>query len=148
MKRVLVAYFSLTGKTEQMAAYVAEGVRFSGNEAVVKKMSEIKNAEALSGYDGYIFGSPTYYRDLAEPAKTFMFLGRKAGLAGKLAGSFGSYSHDGNAPTIILDTMEHIYKMETSNLGAFNLKEELVDTTDGMRSCQAYGKAFGEQLGN
>jgi len=146
MKKVLVAYFSLTGKTEKMAEYVAEGVRFSGHEAVVKKMSDIKSAEGLVGYDGYIFGSPTYYRDLAEPAKTFLFLGRKAGLAGKLGGAFGAYSHDGSAPGIILDTLEHIYNMEPSKLGAFNLKEALVDTTEGMRACQAYGKAFGEQL--
>ena len=32
MKEVLIAYFSLTGKTEMMAQYVAEGVRFSVNE--------------------------------------------------------------------------------------------------------------------
>jgi len=31
MKKVLVAYFSLSGKTEKMAEYVAEGVRFSGH---------------------------------------------------------------------------------------------------------------------
>jgi len=148
MKRVLVAYFSLTGKTEKMAEYVAEGVRFSGHEAMVKKMSEIKSAEALAGYDGYIFGSPTYYRDLAESAKTFLFLGRKAGLAGKLGGAFGAYSHDGSAPSIIIDTLEHIYNMEPSKLGGFRLKESEVDTTEGMRACQAYGKAFGEQLGN
>ena len=27
-------------------------------------------------------------------------------------------------------------------------KESLVETTDGMRACQAYGRAFGEKLGN
>jgi len=32
MKEVLIAYFSLTGKTEMIAQYVAEGVRFSVNE--------------------------------------------------------------------------------------------------------------------
>lgn len=147
MKRVLVAYFSLTGKTEKMAEFIAEGVRFAGHQAVVKKMTDIKTAEALAGYDGYIFGSPTYYRDLAEPAKTFLFLGRKAGLSGKLAGSFGAYSHDGSAPKIILDTLEHVFNMGTSRLGSLNLTEPVIDTTDGMRACQAYGKDFGEQLG-
>ncbi len=148
MKRVLVAYFSLTGKTEKMAEFIAEGVRFAGHQAVVKKMSDIKTAEALAGYDGYIFGSPTYYRDLAEPAKTFLFLGRKAGLNGKLGGSFGAYSHDGSAPKIILDTLEHVFNMGTSRLGSLNLTEAVIDTTDGMRACQAYGKDFGEQLGS
>ena len=35
MKKVLVAYYSRTGLTEKMAGFVAEGVRFSGNEAEV-----------------------------------------------------------------------------------------------------------------
>lgn len=147
MRKVLIAYFSLTGKTEMMAQYVAEGVRFSGNEAVVRKMSDIKSANDLAGYDGYIFGSPTYYLDAPEPVKTFLFLGRKAGLEGKIGGAFGSYTHDGNAPKIVLDTMQYVYNMEPVELGHFNLKESLVETTDGMRACQAYGKAFGEKLG-
>jgi flavodoxin len=148
MKKVLIAYFSLTGKTETMAQYVAEGVRFSGNQVIVRKMSEIKSANDLAGYDGYIFGSPTYYLDAPEPVKTFLFLGRKAGLNGKLAGAFGSYTHDGNAPRIVFDTMQHVYNMEPFELGPFNLKESLVEKTDGMRACQAYGRAFGEKLGN
>jgi flavodoxin len=148
MKKVLVAYFSLTGKTETMAQYVAEGVRFSGNEAVVKKMSEIKNANDLTGYDGYIFGSPTYYLDIPEPVKTFLFLGRKAGLKGKPGGAFGSYTHDGNAPKIVMDTLQYVYNMEPFELGPFRLKESLIETADGMRACQAYGRAFSEKLGN
>ncbi len=147
MKKVLVAYFSLTGKTETMAQYVAEGVRFSGHEVVVRKMSDIKNDNDLAGYDGYIFGSPTYYLDAPEPVKTFLFLGRKADLDGKLVGAFGSYTHDGNAPRIVFDTMQYVYKMEPVELGPFNLKESLVETVDGMRACQAYGRALGEKLG-
>ena len=40
--KVLIAYFSLSGKTEKMAEYIAEGIRFSGREVVVKKMGDIK----------------------------------------------------------------------------------------------------------
>ena len=47
MKKVLVAYFSVTGTTESMAQYIAEGVRFSGCEAVVKNISAIKEANAF-----------------------------------------------------------------------------------------------------
>ena len=148
MKKVLVAYFSLSGKTQTMAQYVAEGVRISGNEAMVRKMSDMKSASDLAGYDGYIFGSPTYYLDAPEPVKQFLFLGRKASLGGKLAGAFGSYTHDGNAPRIVFDTMQHVYNMEPIELGPFNLKEALVDAPDGMRACQSYGRAFGEKLGS
>ncbi|MDZ7582057.1 MAG: flavodoxin domain-containing protein [Deltaproteobacteria bacterium] len=61
MKRVLIAYASRTGKTEEMANYIAEGIRFSGNNAVLKKISEEKEKD-LAGYDGYVFGCPTYHR--------------------------------------------------------------------------------------
>ena len=146
MSKVLVAYFSLTGKTEQMAQYIAEGVRFSGNEAATRKISDIKSADGLAGYDGYIFGSPTYHRDMAEPMKTFLFLARKADLKGKLGGAFGSYTHSGDAPGIIFDTMQYVYKMEPFSLGSFNLKEAVVETPEGTHSCQDYGKTFGENL--
>ncbi len=146
MSKVLIAYFSLSGNTEKMAQYIAEGVRFSGNDVTARKISDIKTADDLAGYDGYIFGSPTYHRDMAEPMKTFLFLAKKANLEGKLAGAFGSYTHSGDAPNIILETMQYVYKMEPSNLGSFNLLESALETTEGMRACQDYGKAFGESL--
>ena len=146
MKKVLIAYFSLTGNTEKMAEYIAEGVRFSGNQAVTKKVSDIKQASELNGYDGYIFGSPTYHRDMAEPMKTFLFLAKKANLEGKLAGAFGSYTHSGDAPAIIFDTMQYVYKMQPFELSSFNLKEEVIETNEGTRSCQDYGRVFGEKL--
>ena len=43
MKKVLVAYLSRTGKTEKMAEYIAEGIRFTGNTADLRKIFEIKN---------------------------------------------------------------------------------------------------------
>ena len=145
--KVLIAYISLSGTTEKMAEYIAEGVRFSGQQVVVKKISDIKSANDLADYDGYIFGSPTYHRDMAEPMKTFLFLAKKANLEGKLAGAFGSYTHSGDAPAVIFDTMQYVYKMEPINLGSFNLKEVIVETGEGMRSCQDYGRVFGEKLG-
>jgi len=148
MKKVLIVYFSLTGKTEKMAEYIAEGVRFSGNQAVKREISEIKAASDLNGYDGYIFGSPTYHRDMAEPMKTFLFLAKKANLEGKLAGAFGSYTHSGDAPAIIFDTMQYVYKMQPFELSSFNLKEAVIETNEGTRSCQDYGKVFGEKLGS
>ena len=144
MAKFLIAYCSLTGKTEKMAEYIAEGVRFSGKQAVNKKISDIKTPNDLAGYDGYIFGSPTYHRDMAEPVKAFLFLARKASLEGKLAGAFGSYTHSGDAPAVILDTMQYVFKMQTSELGSFRLKEAIVETAEGMHACQDYGKVFGE----
>jgi hypothetical protein len=42
--------------------------------------------------------------------------------------------------------MEYVFKMDMTNLGSFNLKEDLIETQEGLRSCQDYGKAIAEQL--
>jgi len=43
--------------------------------------------------------------------------------------------------------MEHVFKIDMGNLGPFLLKEHIVDTDEGLRACQQYGRAFGEKLG-
>jgi flavodoxin len=146
MAKVLVVYYSLTGKTQMMAEYLAEGLRFAAHEAVVKKTSEIVTFEDLNGYDGYLFGSPTYHQDMAGPVKTFLFQVRGADVAGKLAGAFGSYTHSGDAPAMVFDTMRYVYRMRPFYLGPFNLLEAKVGTQDGMRACHDYGRTFGEKL--
>ncbi len=146
MKKVLIVYYSRTGKTEKMAEYIAEGVRISGNEAEVKKVAEIKNERDLAGYDAYIFGCPTYHRTMPQNFETFLFLAQKAGLQGKIGGAFGSYTHSGDAPKMIFDTMEFVYRMNVTELGSFNMLENVVGTQEGLKSCHDYGKAIGEKL--
>jgi flavorubredoxin len=146
MKKVLIAYDSRTGKTEKMAEYVAEGVRIAGCEAELIKITAIKNEKELQGYDGYLFGSPTYHRDMIGTMKTFLFIVQKANLEGKAGGAFGSYTHSGDAPKLIFDTMENVFKMKMTDLGSFNLLEHLIDTMEGRRSCQDYGRVMSEKL--
>ena len=140
MSKVLVAYESRTGNTKQMAEFIAEGVRMGGHEVIVKKLSELKKKEDLGGYDGYVLGCPTYHRDMTESMKQFLFRMQASGLEGKVGAAFGSYTHSGDAPSYIYETMEFVFKMNMSNLGSFNLKEHLISTPDGQRACQDYGK--------
>ena len=146
MKKVLIAYDSRTGNTEKMAEYIAEGVRIAGNEAELKRIAAIKNEKELQGYDAYVFGCPTYHRDMTNGMKTFLFLVQKAALEGKVGGAFGSYTHSGDAPKLIFDTMEYVFKMDMVDLGSFKLKEHIIETGEGLRACQDYGKAIGEKL--
>ncbi|MCB2228771.1 MAG: flavodoxin domain-containing protein [Desulfarculaceae bacterium] len=146
MAKVLIAYASRAGHTEKIAGYVAEGVRFTGAEAVVKPITEIKDAEELKGYDAYIFGSPTYHRNMTGGMQQFLFKAEQAGLGGKLAGSFGSYTHSGDAPGIIFDTMQYVFKMKPAELGSMNLVEDMIDTPDGIKAGQDYGKGVAEEL--
>ena len=148
MKRVLIAYFSRTGMTEKMAEAIAEGVRFSGNAAELKKIVEIKSEKDIEGYDGYIFGCPTYHKDMTENFKTFLFLAQKGNLAGKIGGAFGSSTHTGEAPKLIIDTLEFVFNMKVTSLGPFDLREKIVTTDEGVRACQAYGRTIGKESGN
>ena len=147
MKKVLVAYFSRTGMTEQMAEFIAEGVRLSGNAVDLKKISTIKSEKDLEGYDGYIFGCPTYHKNMTENFKTFLFMAEKAGLKGKAGGAFGSSTHSGEAPGVIFDTMEFVFSMKMTTLGPFDLREKVVGTDEGTKACQDYGRALGDMLG-
>jgi flavorubredoxin len=152
MKKVLVAYFSTSGKTEQMADFIAEGIRFNGLQAIVKKMAEIKNTNDIAGYDGYILGSPTFSLDIPTPVKAFLAVLKTAHPEEKLGGAFGpylhdaSYRHDEHAPALIIDILQKEHKMKPFDLGALALREDLIETRDGMKACQEYGRVFGQRL--
>jgi flavorubredoxin len=146
MKKVLVAYYSRTGNTEKMAEYIGEGIRITENSAELKKISEIKSEKDLEGYDGFVFGCPTYHRDITAGMKTFLFLAEKANLVGKMGGAFGSYTHSGESANMIYDTMLHVFKMDMVDLGALDLKEQILETDEGLRACQHYGKAVGQKF--
>ncbi len=148
MNKILVAYVSRTGNTRKMADFISEGIRFSGHDPVLKKISEIKNEKDLEGYDGFIFGCPTYHRDMTSGMKTFLFIAERANLVGKMGGAFGSYTHSGESAQMVFDTMEFVFKMDMVDLGALNLKEAIIDTPDGLKACQEYGKAVGQKFGS
>lgn len=146
MKKVLVAYSSRTKKTKTMANYIAEGLRMSACQVDVKPISAIENEEDLTGYECYVFGCPTYHKDMTGGMKQFLFKAELARLVGKFGGAFGSHTHSGESAPMIYDTMLHVFKMDMTDLGPLNLTEAKVLTDEGMNACQAYGKALAEKL--
>ena len=146
MKKVLIAYSSRTGTTRKMADYLAEGVRMSGNEVETVKISTLKDETAIAGYDAYLFGCPTYHKDMTGGMKQFLFKAERTNLTGKVAGAFGSHTHSGEAAPMIYDTMQHVFKMDTTTLGPLNLTEETMGTDDGLKACHDYAKAVTEKL--
>jgi NAD(P)H dehydrogenase (quinone) len=62
--QVLVAYYSLTGNTEQMAGGVAEWVKqVPGAVAHLKKVEEVSQKD-LEAAEGIVLGCPTYYANI------------------------------------------------------------------------------------
>ena len=118
----------------------------AGNEAEVAKISALKDETAITGFDGYIFGCPTYHKDMTGGMKQFLFKAEKANLAGKVGGAFGSHTHSGESAPMIFDTMAHVFKMDMINLGPLNLTEAMMETDEGARACQQYAGELGKMI--
>ena len=89
--KILVGYYSRTGNTKKMAQAIAKGVKKEGLKVDLKTLKDIKPAD-LVDYQAIIFGSPTYYGQMAAEMKklideTVRYHGR---LAGKIGGAFTS----------------------------------------------------------
>ena len=143
MAKVLIVYATRSGETEEIAKLLAEGVRFSGAEAAVVNVTDIKKETDLEGYDGYAFGSATYHGDMMQSMKTMLFLAEKAGLEGKGGGSFGAFGWSGEAPDRIYDTMKNIYKM---NMVKVPLRLKSASLGGGKQMAQDYGRDIGKKI--
>jgi flavorubredoxin len=143
MPRALVVYATRTDQTKQIAEYIGEGIRFTGAEAVVVNVKDIRTEADLAGYDAYVFGSPTYHGDMLQAMKTMLFLAEKAGLQGKVGGAFGAYGWSGEALDRIYGTMENVFQMNMVS-DPLRLKSGLLG--GGMQMAQAYGREIGKKL--
>jgi flavorubredoxin len=143
MPRALVVYATRTGETQRIAELIAEGTRFSGAEAKVVSANDVKKESDLEGYDGYVFGSPTYHGDMMQGMKTLLFLAEKAKLEGKAGGAFGAFGWSGEANDRIYDTMKNIFKMDMVS-GPLRLKSASLG--GGIQMAQDYGREVGKKL--
>ncbi len=145
MAKTLVVYATRTGQTQNIGDLIAEGVRFQGVEASVVNVTQVKKEEDLAGFDAYVFGSATYHGEMMQGMKTLLFLAERAGLEGKVGGSFGAFGWSGEAPDRIYDTMKNIFKMDMVS-GPLKLKSASLG--GGTRMAQDYGREIGKKISN
>jgi flavorubredoxin len=143
MGKGLIVYSTRTGETKDIADLIAEGIRFEGSEATVRKVGDFKNEEALDGFDAYVFGSATYHGEMMQGMKTLLFLAEKAGLEGKVGGAFGAFGWSGEAPDRIYDTMKNIFKM---NMVRDPLRLKSASLGGGTQMAQDYGREIGKKI--
>jgi NAD(P)H dehydrogenase (quinone) len=108
MARVLVAYYSRSGNTREMADHVAEGVREAGGRVDVRPVTDV-SVDDLLEYEGIIIGSPTYYGVMsAEVKKLFdKSFEHHGGLSGKVGGAFATAANIGGGnETTLLSILE------------------------------------------
>jgi len=143
MGKALIVYATRTGDTEKIANLIAEGIRFSGHEAEIKKVTDVKKEDDLKGFDAVVFGSPTYHGEIVQGMKTLLFMAEKAELNGKVGGAFGAFGWSGEAPDRIFDTMKNIYRM---NMVSVPLRLKSADLGGGMKMAQDYGREIAEKM--
>ena len=143
MGKALVVYATRTNETKNIAELIAEGIRFSGHEANVVNVTQIKKEGDLGGYDAYVFGSATYHGEMMQGMKTLLFLAEKAGLEGKAGASFGAFGWSGEAPDRIFDTMKNIFNM---NMVGAALRLKSASLGGGTKMAQDYGREVGQKL--
>ena len=143
MAKVLVVYATRTSSTRDIADLVAEGIRFSGNEAVIVEVKDIKSKADFEGYDGYVFGSPTYHGEMLQSMKTMLFLAEKANLEGKVGGAFGAHGWSTEAQDRIYNTMKEVFKMD---MAKDPLLLKSASLGGGVQMAQDYGREIGDKL--
>ncbi len=143
MAKVLVVYATRTSSTRDIADLVAEGIRFSGNEAVIVEVKDIKSEADFEGFEGYVFGSPTYHGEMLQSMKTMLFLAEKANLEGKVGGAFGAHGWSTEAQDRIYNTMKEVFKMD---MAKDPLLLKSASLGGGVQMAQDYGKEIGSKL--
>ncbi len=138
MPKVLVAYYSKTGNTKQVAEAIAEGVKtVKGANVEIKNVENLTAAEAVTA-DEFAFGSPTYFSMMSGPMLTFLtelyFVREK--LAGKTMVAFAT---GGGSQTKAIENIESILK-------AFNPKQILPGLAIGNKIAET-DKQQAKQLG-
>jgi flavodoxin I len=95
--KVLVAYFSQTGNTEQIAKAICGEATAAAHEAELKKVEDVSAAD-LAGYDVVFVGSPIHGNGLAAPVGELMNAlpeGSSFKLAGFVTHASSAYEKEG-----------------------------------------------------
>lgn len=104
MPKVIVIYYSRTGRTKRMAEGIAEGARGAA-EVVCKPVEQVSPNELLN-YDAIVVGSPTQYGSFSWEIKKLFddSAGLHYKLDGVIGGAFSSSCHAGGGnETTVLD---------------------------------------------
>ena len=141
MSEVIVAFWTGTGNTAEMAEYVAEGIKEGGAEAKVVSVDDISAAD-LKDAKAFALGCPSMGVEQLEESTMEPFVEEVCGFAsGKTIGLFGSYGWgDG-------EWMRN-WEEDCRGKGAVLAAESVIcnDTPDdeGEEKCRALGRALAE----
>jgi len=141
-RKILIVYHSMSGNTAAAAREVARGVKkVKGVRSVVKRAVAAKARDLVTA-DGYCFGTPDYFSQMAGMLKDFFdrtLYSSKGGAAGKPCGLFVSHG-GGGAASRNLEGITRAFKVKRVG------KTVLVKGKPG-RAAKKFLRALGVKVG-
>jgi flavorubredoxin len=107
---ILIVYDSISGNTEKMAKFIAEGASTKKRNVVMKKVTEVTDQDLIDA-KVLVFGCPSYNRDLTLNMKKFFettISKLKKKLKGKVGVAFGAYGWSGESIVLIKNNMKYL----------------------------------------
>jgi flavodoxin I len=140
MKKIIVAYASMSGNTELMARYITEGIKESNYEVCLKDALQI-NVEDLSDYAGIVLGTyswdgiPDEFLDIYDGIENLDLTGKKAAVFGSGDTMYLEYC-------IAVDEAIMQLKKSGAEIVLEGLKVELTPIGDDIERCIEFGRQF------
>ncbi len=144
--RILLAYISAYGYTEEMANKIAEGLKRAGkikiDQADIQSIQLGDLEEKIVMCDAIIIGSPTINQNTLMPIYKLFGLINPIRDKGKLAAVFGSYGWSGEAVKLIEDHLKNL----KFNVILEGISEKFYPNNEKSERLVEFGKAFGEKF--
>ncbi|MEM5768338.1 MAG: FprA family A-type flavoprotein [Bacillota bacterium] len=142
--KVVIAYDSMWGSTEQMARRILDGVAASGATGRLYKMSTSERSEVVRDIltcAGLLIGSPTLQNGMMPTMGALLTYLKGLRPANKLGAAFGAYGWGGGAQT----ALEEMMKSAGIKLEEPGLTLKWVPDKAELDQCFAFGLAFGQR---
>jgi anaerobic nitric oxide reductase flavorubredoxin len=143
--KVIIAYDSMWGSTDQMARRILEGVAAAGVTGKLYKMSVADRSEVVRDIltcGGMLIGSSTLQNGMMPTVGALLLYLKGLKPANKLGGTFGAYGWGGGAQA----AMEEMLKSAGVAVEKPGLTLKWVPDQDELTQCFDFGFAFGKKV--
>ena len=146
MPKLIMIVASMTGNTQEMSTFIAEGINEEGLELEVKEVFDA-NASELEAYDGILLGAYTWGDgELPDEFLDFYDDMDKLNLEGKKAAVFGSCDSSYEKYGAAVDTLIEKLKELGAEVVQEGLKVELAPSSNEAEICKNFGKTFAKHF--
>jgi len=143
--RVAIIYDTMWHSTEEMARFIAQGIKDEGVDAAVIKLRATPMSAAIKEFwksRGCLIGSPTLNNIMFPTVAEFMTHVRGLRPKNRLVGAFGSYGWGGGA---VKDAYEEFKRMRLE-MHEPGLQILYKPSAEDEAVCYEYGKAFAARV--